>query len=250
MVINRVVQWDIHARNAVAQRRFYADVFGWQCSHPDTPGEYGWMSTPEGAMLGGIGQAGDGETPGVAIFVQVNDVSGTIERATRLGGRRLWGPREFEGMAIACIADPAGNGLLLIRPAETGEPYASCPPADPEQWRWEIQSSDPAALAPFYEALFGWTFDGLNEWGWGALRTGDGGGPDGALAAGEKSCVFVYATVADLPATLARIDARGGRTLIEPWQVTDDLAVAVFIDPEGNRAGLRCLAPVQAATAG
>lgn len=248
VVENRIVQWDIHAKDALVQRRFYRDAFGWQCSHPDNPTEYGWMSTPDGAMLGGIGQAGEGETPGVAIFVQVSDVSATIERAIALGGRLFWGPRHFEGMATACIADPDGNGVLLIRPSASGEPYASCPPAAPDQWQWEIHSPDPAALAPFYETLFGWTFDGLNEWGWGALHTGDEGGPDGALATGDKPCVFVYATVDDLPGTLARIEALGGRTLMEPWQVTDDLAIAIFVDPEGNRAGLRCPVPVPAAT--
>ena len=252
MTVSKVVQWDIHASDALAQRRFYADVFGWTCSHPDDPTEYGWMLTPGGRMLGGIGQAAPGESPGIAFFVQIPDVPGTVERAVALGGQVYWGPRTFpDGMVLACIADPAGNGILLIRPSDSGEPYASRPPIDADQWQWEIQSPDPAALAPFYETLFGWTFDGLNEWGWGALRTGPGGGADGALARGDEPRVFFYAPVDDLQAALDRVEVHGGQTAVAPWQVSEDLGIAIFTDPEGNRVGLQCMtAPPTSALAG
>lgn len=238
----RVVQWDIHATDALAQRHFYSDIFGWACSHPEDAAQYGWMSTPDGRMFGGIGQASAGDTPGVTIFIQVSDVPATIEQAETLGGSVLWGPMEQpDGMVTAGIADPHGNALLLIRPSDTGEPYASRPPIDPGQWEWEIQSPDPAALASFYEALFGWSFDGLNDWGWGQVLTGPDGGPDGALAAGDAPCTFFYTTVTDIHAAVARVEAFGGRIAVDPWQVSDELAIAICTDPEGNRHGLRCL---------
>lgn len=247
MTDSRVIQWDIHAADAIAQRAFYRDLFGWTCSQPGDSAQYGWMETPDGRMLGGIGQANEGETPGVALFVQVKDVAGTIHHAESLGGRVLWGPTEApDGMVTAGIADPHGTALLLIRPSDAGEPYASRPPVDPGQWSWEIQSPEPASLAPFYTGLFGWTFDGLNEWGWGEMRTGDDGGPDGALATGDTAHTFFYPTVDDLHAAVERLTALGGRVVVEPWQVSDDLAIAVFLDPEGNRVGLRSLIPATA----
>lgn len=249
MVRNRVVQWDLHANDAVAQRAFYSELFGWRCSNLDDPAQYGWMTTPDGRMVGGIGQLNEGETPGVAIFVNVHDVPATVQNAELLGGSILWGPVNApDGMATAGIADPLGNALLLIQPSATGEPYTSRPPANCEAWGWEIQSPDPAALAPFYAALFGWTFDGLNDWGWGPMQTGVDGGPDGALATGDTPCTFFYAPVADLPATVRRAEALGGRVVVEPWQVTDELEIAVLIDPEGNRVGLRSLTEALSAT--
>ena len=248
MTTPRVVQWDIHASDALAQRRFYADVFGWTCNHLNDPAEYGWMLAPDGGLLGGIGQARASETPGIAVFVQVDDVPAIIERAAALGGHVYWGPSAGpNGMVTACVADPAGNGVLLIRPSDTGEPYASCPPIAGIRWQWEIQVPDPTALASFYEGLFGWTFDGINEWGWGALRTGPDGGADGALARGDEPRVFFYAPVDDLQATLDRIEARGGRTVIAPWQIDETHGIAIFTDPEGNHVGLQCVtAPVVA----
>lgn len=131
MTTPRVVQWDVHARDAVALRRFSTDVFGWRCTHLDDRGEYGWMLTADGAMPGGIRQAGDGEAPGVSFFVQVSDVTATTERARELGGGVCWGPVSSpDGMVRACIGDPESNGILLIRPSDTGQPYASRPPID------------------------------------------------------------------------------------------------------------------------
>jgi predicted enzyme related to lactoylglutathione lyase len=152
------------------------------------------------------------------------------------------GPSTFPGgIVTSCFADPEGNGILLIRPSDTGEPYASRPPIDGEQWQWEIHGRDPIGRAAFYENLFGWSFDGLNEWDWGAMQTGPEGGPNGGLASSDEPSVFFYAPVDDLRATLDRIESRGGTTLVEPWQVSNSTSIAIFTDPEGNRVGLRCL---------
>lgn len=96
-------------------------------------------------------------------------------------------------------------------------------------------------LADFYETLFGWSVDDLNEWQWAALRTGPDGGPDGGISRGERPQVFFYAPGDDLQSTLEHVDTHGGATIVEPWQPSDDLGISIFTDPEGNRVGLRCI---------
>jgi predicted enzyme related to lactoylglutathione lyase len=115
-------------------------------------------------MPGGAGQAGEDESPGLAIFIQVDNVAVCISEAHRLGGATYWGPRTFDdGMTTACIADPGGNGILLIAPGSSGEPYASRRPVLADRWSREIYAADPERLLTFSNELFGWSSGTLNE---------------------------------------------------------------------------------------
>jgi predicted enzyme related to lactoylglutathione lyase len=239
-----VVQWDIHARDAIAQRRFFSSIFGWRCSHPETRDEYGWMFTADGGMIGGIGQAGPDESPGVAIFVQVPDVATTMRRAKELGGGVYWGPVNAKSdMVTGCISDPERHGVLLIQPSSQGEPYASCSPVDSSTWTWDIQSRNPDGLAPFYTDLFGWTWLGLQERGWGPLETGPDGGVAGGITRSNDDQVVIAIHVDDLLETGAAFEQHGGSILAPPHQVSSTLSIATCLDPEGNQIGLYNLTP-------
>lgn len=244
---SQVVQWDIHATDAVAQRRFYSAVFGWMCSHPSDPDQYGWMMDKQGSMLGGIGQARPGESPGLSFFIRVDDVAATIAQANHLGSGTYWGPMSFDnGMVTGCISDPRGNGVLLIEPSRDGEPYASFPPVTAFAWTWDIQTPDPDSLASFYESLFGWAWTGLGDQGWGRLEPGEGGGPEGGLTRDDIDRVIIAIRVDDLDATAAAFEREGGSVLRPPHHVSDALIIATCIDPEGNHIGLFHLADVEA----
>lgn len=236
---SQVVQWDIHATDAVTQRRFYSSVFGWRCSHPDDPDQYGWMMDQDGSMLGGIGQARPEETSGLSFFVQVDDVAATVARAEQLGGGTYWGPLSFDnGMVTACISDPRGNGVLLIEPSRDGEPYASFPPVTTFAWTWDIQTPEPDSLASFYQSLFGWTWTGLGDQGWGRLEPGKDGGPEGGITRDDIDRVIIAIHVDDPHATAAAFEREGGSVLRAPHHIGGSLNIATCIDPEGNHIGL------------
>lgn len=235
----RVVQLDIHARDAVAQQRFYTEVFGWSVAPAGDPREYGWLFAADGAMFGGIGQAEESAESGISFFAQVDDPQAVLNAAGQLGGGIFWGPRAFpDGMILACLRDPEGNGILLIRPGDNGEPYASRSPVVADRWSWEIQSPHPERLADFYTALFGWRIEAPNEWGWARVDTGPEGGPVGAIARADTPGVFFYVTVEELESHLERAQALGATAVVAPWEVDPATRIAVVLDPEGNRLGL------------
>ena len=97
----------IPARDAAASARFYRDVFGWQVhGPPDAPG----FSDGTGHVIGhwrtdlpAAGQAG------VLPYIYVNDLDGTLHKATEHGAELVTSPYPEGDLRIATIRDPAGN---------------------------------------------------------------------------------------------------------------------------------------------
>ncbi len=99
---------------------------------------------------------------------------------------------------------------------------------------------DPAAAASFYGELFGWEFEDVMPLGADAkylmarIRGGDvaaiGSAPDGAPPMASWN---TYIQVESADETAAKVNAAGGATLTEPFDVMDAGRMAVFTDPEG-----------------
>jgi uncharacterized protein len=105
---------------------------------------------------------------------------------------------------------------------------------------WEIQSTSPARLHDFYRDVFEWVIDTNNPMQYGMVASGGGGDSIGGGiggASGPTSKVLVYASVPDINGALARVSARGGRTIL-PRTDMGMVTLAVFEDPEGNAFGL------------
>jgi hypothetical protein len=105
---------------------------------------------------------------------------------------------------------------------------------------FDIPIDDADRAVAFYNEVFDW---GLERWGqmdyWTtAERPGDGIG--GALGRREQpgEAVTIYIDVDDIDATLAAIEAAGGRRLSERMPIPTVGWMALFADPEGNRIGL------------
>jgi uncharacterized protein len=98
-------------------QQFYCDLFGWQIAADPAMGGYGLVDTGAGgeAIGGGIGT---GEAPGeksVKIYMRVDDLDGYLERAEKLGGKRLVPPTDLPGDfgRFAIFTDPDGNQVGL-----------------------------------------------------------------------------------------------------------------------------------------
>ena len=85
MTLPRVLQRDLHAQDAVPQRQFSTEQFDWAVHPADDPFRYGWFQDHKGFMPGGAGQADEDESPGLTIFVRVDDVSTHVSEAHGLG---------------------------------------------------------------------------------------------------------------------------------------------------------------------
>ncbi|MDD7967943.1 VOC family protein [Actinomycetospora lemnae] len=117
---NPVLHFEIGGADGARSRRFYAELFGWSVTTEDHG--YGVVSTGGSTGIGGgIMQAPDGVRPWVTVYVQVDDLEKSLERAEELGGSRIMGPAPIGDMGeVAMFADPDGNpiGLLRLAPEE------------------------------------------------------------------------------------------------------------------------------------
>jgi uncharacterized protein len=101
-----------------------------------------------------------------------------------------------------------------------------------------IPAPDPAAVAAFYEAVFGWTLGGRSD----APSFGDGSGHVighfmADLPVSAETGIRPYIYVESVDDTLELITRHGGELITEPYP-EGDLWVATFRDPAGNILGV------------
>jgi len=104
----------------------------------------------------------------------------------------------------------------------------------------EIPAITAEASADFYRGIFGWT---IRKRGDGELAFDDAGGVSGtwvkerARTPDERTRIYIM--VDDIPDTLKKIEAAGGRVLTPRTDIAPNSgAFAVFADPAGTEFGL------------
>ncbi len=107
-----VVHWEIQARDAAAQQRFYGELFGWDVDAGNPMG-YGMVKGAGGASIGGgIGSTMD--APRATFYVWVPSIDAALEKAAALGGHAVM-PRTDLGMVVmGQFRDPEGNVIGLV----------------------------------------------------------------------------------------------------------------------------------------
>src|SRR6266571_1385900 len=107
----------------------------------------------------------------------------------------------------------------------------------------EIPATDPASTSKFYANLFDWKLqvDPTFNYHMFQAEPGPGGGfgqvgeATGGYKLGE---VLIYVSTDDIDATLARVEALGGKTLQPKAEIPNAGWFAIFADPTGNRIAL------------
>jgi len=104
----------------------------------------------------------------------------------------------------------------------------------------ELSARDRSEAAKFYSEVFGWETQDMPEMNYTTFDTGEGPGggfnPVGKqIKAGD---VFVYIGTDDIEATLAKIEALGGKTVIPKSEIPGVGWFAFFTDPTGNMVAL------------
>jgi predicted enzyme related to lactoylglutathione lyase len=94
---------------------------------------------------------------------------------------------------------------------------------------FDIAGPDAGALRDFYARLFGWTINDHLAIDTGALK--------GTLRQ-DPAEKIIYLGVSDIDATLASINAAGGKTEMPRTVIPGVVTFALFSDPAGNRMGL------------
>jgi predicted enzyme related to lactoylglutathione lyase len=119
----------------------------------------------------------------------------------------------------------------------------------------EIPASDLKQTSQFYAEVFGWQVDPSTEnYPVFSAEGGPGGGfvplteetTAGPVGFGVGKPLLHLATD-DIEATLATVEAHGGKTLREKTEIPSIGWWAVFADPTGNPIGIFCALPGEAA---
>jgi predicted enzyme related to lactoylglutathione lyase len=108
-----VVHWEVQARDPVAQREFFGNLFGWAVD-ANNPQNYGMVTAGgAGSIGGGIGATMD-DAPRATFYVQVPSIVDTLDKAATMGAQMVM-PRTDIGMVVmAQFRDPEGNLIGLI----------------------------------------------------------------------------------------------------------------------------------------
>ena len=108
-----LVHFEILARDPVAQRAFYGELFNWPIGDGPIMNFPSGLGGPEPGPAGHMRQA---ERSGVALYIQVRDLAASLDRVPGLGGTVLSQPFDVPGgPTIASIEDPEGNPLVLVQ---------------------------------------------------------------------------------------------------------------------------------------
>jgi uncharacterized protein len=106
---------------------------------------------------------------------------------------------------------------------------------------FEVLGKDGGALRQFYSDLFGWSVTlAPAPMDYGMVASDDAGiqGGIGADPEGGPGHTTFYVHADDPQATLDRVEALGGRTVLPPTQLPGGGVIAMFSDPEGHKIGL------------
>ncbi len=114
---------------------------------------------------------------------------------------------------------------------------------------FEIPADDPERARKFYSSVLGWKMSGVPEMAYDMVTTVETddtgmptvpGGINGGMMRreGELRAPIVVAAVEDIDATLEKIGAHGGSTVMPKQEVMGMGWNAYFRDPEGNIIGL------------
>ena len=115
----------------------------------------------------------------------------------------------------------------------------------------EIPATNTSAAGKFYNEVFGWNIQADQEYGYIQFQS-EGGPGGGFVEIGKENPVnvqyksdslLVYLASDDIAATLATIEAHGGKTVLPKTEIPHVGWWAIFTDPSGNRLALFTPAP-------
>jgi predicted enzyme related to lactoylglutathione lyase len=108
---------------------------------------------------------------------------------------------------------------------------------------FDMMAKEPPKAIEFYSKVFGWKFEkwnspGMDYW---LIMTGDAKTPgiDGGLAQGDQAGMMLNTIdVVDLDGALRKIQAGGGKVVMQRGAIPGVGWYARFEDPSGNQFGL------------
>ncbi len=108
-----LVHWEILARDPEAQREFYRALFNWPVGDGPIMNIPSGLGGPEPGPAGHMRQS---DRPGFVLYIQVRQLTESLDRVSELGGTVVSASFDVPGgPTIASIEDPEGNPLVLVQ---------------------------------------------------------------------------------------------------------------------------------------
>ena len=110
--MNGLAYFEIPSNDLEKADRFYSQLFGWKCELSGD--KYLMFSNPDGPD-GGFAKGMEIHTKGINIYIEVENLAQTIEKAVELGGKCLKPKTEIspDNGYYAFIEDLEGNKIGL-----------------------------------------------------------------------------------------------------------------------------------------
>ncbi len=105
----------------------------------------------------------------------------------------------------------------------------------------EFQVSDPQKSMKWYNEVFGWDTTYDENMSYGMFSTGEGqlgGGFNPPNPQMSMKGTVVYIGTDDIPGTLAKAEAAGGKTIVPESEIPNMGWFALMSDPDGNVVGV------------
>ena len=106
---------------------------------------------------------------------------------------------------------------------------------------FELSAGENNQAPEFYQSIFGWEMQHVEEMSYTMFSTGPdelGGGFNPVSVDNPAGTVLIYIGTDDIDATLAAIEAKGGKPLVPKTEIPGFGWFAHFKDPAGNLVGL------------
>lgn len=240
---------DLSTDDQDGAKRFYGELLGWEFD--DVPmgedgdedaGQYS-MAKVDGKTVAAIFK-GDGSLPvHWNSYVTVEDIDAMPEKVKEAGGEVTAEPFDvMESVGKMCvIQDPTGAFLNLWQAGDSIGAYLVNVPGA-LTWN-DLNTTDPKAAIDFYDGVFGWTFEKVEDateyW---VIKNGDrsNGGVrpiDNSQAGDVPSHWLPYFATTDVEEAKAKVEELGGRTFFGPMEVPGGRFV-IAGDPQGGAFAL------------
>jgi predicted enzyme related to lactoylglutathione lyase len=233
---------DVNSPDVEASNAFYTGLFGWQSLSLGPEHMNYRFCQVDGETVAGIAQAAeDNVTPEWLVYFRTPDADAVAKTIEQAGGTVLGAPRDIEGQGrMGVFADVAGARFAVWQPGATkGLGMVT----DPGSLGWvELHVPDPAAVRPFYQAVFGWNIEDLpmGDTSYPVISPAEGGETSSMagivqLQPGGGPHWLPYFEVPDCDAAVSLAQRLGG-TVRAPAMTTGGVGRMAFLaDPFGAR---------------
>ncbi|HVR91125.1 MAG TPA: VOC family protein [Novosphingobium sp.] len=243
------VWYELMTHDPEGAKAFYEAMVGWSMTtgHGENT-DYGFISSPDGEMTGGMlrlsGEMTDhGARPCWLGYIGVDDVDAAIVAIGAKGGKCLMPARDVEMAGrFAMVADPGGAPFYVMTPLPPpgGGESTAFSPTLPGRCSWnELLAANATDATDFYTALFGWSLPepmDMGAMGKYQFIAHDGVQVGAIMQKSEQVPVAGwshYFRVPSIAASQAEVTARGGQVVTEPMQVPTGDWIIQGIDPQG-----------------